>query len=497
MRVDHIPLCPWTGMTHIKPEMPSRGTRLHLRVALATGLAALVSGCGPQSPAPIIDGETGRPLSSANEVAPEAIDARATGGGQALASAPARRETRTGAQPVAASETVAEVSLVQEPQQRSGATDDGEVAGAGAANLDAILGLDPTAPDDRSVVAILLPLSDSNPRRRALAAAMENAARLAMEDVGPDAPRLAAYDTAGGQGGAAEAARRAVSDGAELILGPLLGSSAQEVQPVAREHGVNVITFSTDAAAAGDGVYLIGSLPSAEFRRILRFAAVERGYRTLAAILPSNSYGAAARTALRRVATETGSEIASIVTYDASFESAQQAALDFADLYQSRARLSGGPVAVLVPESGSLLATIAAFLSQRELLDGQVQLLGSGVWDAEATLREDALRGGWFAAPDPRRRAGFSGRYLQRFGSRPPLLASLAYDAAVVAGTLSARGSDEFSGREITDPAGFIGVAGAFRFTREGLNQRSLAILRVDEGGFRIIDPAPEGFPAL
>ena len=124
-----------------------------------------------------------------------------------------------------------------------------------------------------------------------------------------------------------------------------------------------------------------------------------------------------------------------------------------------------------------------------------MQLLGTGVWDAEATIREDALRGGWFAAPDPRRRAEFSRRYVQRYGSRPPLLASFAYDAAVVAGTLAARGgADTFSVSAITDPAGFLGVAGAFRFTGAGLNERALAILRVDEGGFRILDSAPDGF---
>ena len=485
-------------MTNTEPEKPSKRTGLHLRIALVIGLAAFVFACGPQSPAPIIDGETGRPLSSANRGVPRTNDTRATRAARAPAAAPARRVARSEAPSAAESDSVAEVVPVREPRLRSDASGGEKVVRADAGNLDPIVSLDPTASDDRSVIAILLPLTDSNPRRRALAAAMENAARLAMADVGPDAPRLAAYDTAGEQGSAAEAARLAVSDGAELLLGPLLGSSAREIQPIAREHGINVITFSTDAAAAGNGVYLIGSLPSAEFRRILRFAAVERGYRTLAAILPSNSYGAAARSALQRVAMETGSEIASIVTYDANFESAQKAALDFADLYQSRAGLGGRPVAVLVPESGSLLATVAAFLSQRGLLDGRVQLLGTGVWDSEATLREDALQGGWFAAPDPRRRAGFSGRYLQRFGARPPLLASLAYDAAVVAGTLAARERNvAFSGREITDPAGFLGVAGAFRFTRDGLNQRALAILRVDEGGFRIIDPAPEGFPAL
>ena len=480
---------------HEQGKLP-RPTGCRARPILAVCLAVLVVACEPQPPAPVIDGETGQPLASVDGAKQEAV---ATGTAAPVAT-PVEEVAIDQSGPVAESEPERQEVPEPKPQQVAQGSGTPEEPGQVTAveelqELAVLLGPDPVASDGRPVVAILLPLSDTNARRRALAVAMENAARLAMDDLGASAPRLAAYDTAGSPGSAVEAARLAVADGAGLILGPLLGRRAVEIRPIAQQGGVNVIAFSTDASAAGDGVYLMGSLPSAEFRRILRFAAVERGYRTLAAILPGNSYGAAAKSALERVASETGSEIAGILTYDPSFESAQEAALAFADLHQARVGPGGGRVAVLVPESGSLLATLAAFLAQRELLDADVQLLGTGVWDAEATIREDALRGGWFAAPDPRRRAEFSSRYLQRYGSRPPLLASLAYDATVVAGTLAARGGENaFSAAAITDPAGFLGVAGAFRFTRTGLNERALAILRVDEGGFRIIDPAPDGF---
>ena len=480
---------------HEQGKLP-RPTGFHAWTTLAACLVFLVVACEPQPPAPVIDGETGQPLSSVDEANREAV---AT---SAAATVAISVEGVAEDQPGPAAQSGPEVQGVPEPkpqqvaQGSAAAREPGEVtASEELQELAVLLGPDPVASDDRPVVAILLPLSDTNARQRALAVAMENAARLAIDDLGAGAPRLAAYDTAGGSGSAVEAARLAVADGAGLILGPLLGRRAVEIRPIAQRSGVNVIAFSTDASAAGDGVFLMGSLPSAEFRRILRFAAVERGYRTLAAILPGNSYGAVAKSTLERVAAETGSEIAGIITYGSGFESAQEAALAFADLHQARVGPGGGRVAVLIPDSGSQLATLAAFLAQRELLDEDVQLLGTGVWDAEATIREDALRGGWFAAPDPRRRAEFSRRYVQRYGSRPPLLASFAYDAAVVAGTLAARGGeDTFSVSAITDPAGFLGVAGAFRFTGTGLNERALAILRVDEGGFRILDSAPDGF---
>jgi hypothetical protein len=56
--------------------------------------------------------------------------------------------------------------------------------------------------------------------------------------------------------------------------------------------------------------------------------------------------------------------------------------------------------------------------------------------------------------------------------------------------------TDAFSAASITDPGGFFGVNGVFRFTADGLNQRGLAVLEVQPDGFIVVDPAPGGFAA-
>ena len=270
----------------------------------------------------------------------------------------------------------------------------------------------------------------------------------------------------------------------------------REIRPVLRESDTLALAFSTDSGAAGDGVYLVGSLPTGEFRRILRFAAVERGYRTLGAILPDNAYGAVARRALDRVASETGSRVSAVVTYDGSFESARQAALDFADLHQSGLGSGDGRAAVLVPESGSLLATVAAFLSQRGMLDGQLQLLGTGVWDAEATVSRGraARRLVLGAGSEP------EGRVLRALPGalrHPSALARRLRLRRRRRGGRSAprrRRRRDRRGRD-HEPVGVSRTRpGAFRFTRSGLNERALAVLSVEREGFRILDPAPEAF---
>ena len=49
----------------------------------------------------------------------------------------------------------------------------------------------------------------------------------------------------------------------------------------------------------------------------------------------------------------------------------------------------------------------------------------------------------------------------------------------------------------MTQPSGFSGVDGIFRFTPNGLVERGLAVYELEKGGAKVIDPAPKDFRAL
>ena len=90
----------------------------------------------------------------------------------------------------------------------------------------------------------------------------------------------------------------------------------------------------------------------------------------------------------------------------------------------------------------------------------------------------------------------FAQRYHAAYGRSPPRLASLAYDATTLALALAKRGPD-FSTAALTQPTGFSGVDGIFRFTDAGLVERGLAVYELRKGGPAQIDPAPQSFEAL
>ncbi len=340
--------------------------------------------------------------------------------------------------------------------------------------------------------ALLLPLGSPESRDRAMAIAMENAARMALEDIGAGTLNIAVYDTAGD---AAAAAELALKDGAELLIGPLFGSATLEIAPIARRAGIRAISFSNDPSAAGRPVYLIGSVPDQEFARILEFAT-RKGYRSIAALIPDSSYG---NTAIDALARATGSpraqlQATNIQRYTPDFDHARAAARSYAEQQTARG-IDPATTALLLADGGDHLETLVGFLDKEGVSAAETQFLGSGVWDREEVAREESLQGGWFAAPDPSLRAAFSRRYRERYESSPPDRAALAYDAVAIAGVLAdAGGSNPFSDAAIRNPAGFAGVTGAIRFRADGLNERTLAVLEVANGRFRIIDPAPAVF---
>jgi len=142
-----------------------------------------------------------------------------------------------------------------------------------------------------------------------------------------------------------------------------------------------------------------------------------------------------------------------------------------------------------------MLPTVVQTLTANGVDPHRVQLLGTGVWDDARVTNDAELQGAWFAAPDSVGYRNFSARYRHRFGQDPVRTATLAYDAvSLVAALVKTQGSQRFSTEVLTNPSGFSGIDGIFRFRADGTNQRGLAVLRVAPSGPQVVSPAPRAF---
>jgi len=371
---------------------------------------------------------------------------------------------------------------------------------------------EPAAPPSVKV-GLLLPLSGEH---AALGQAMLQSAQIALFDVGFNQFELMPRDTAGTSDGAREAAREVIRDGAQMILGPVFSHSVSAVRSIAGRSNVNVIAFSTDWTKAGSNTFIMGFLPFDQIERIIDFAT-QQGYQRIGVIAPRTAYGNAVVNAYTTIAALSGLQTPEMLRFSPQTGNLAPDIRDFTNYDQRQARkeqmkmqsasmqlaASGQEEfpydAVLMAVGGEQALSVGNLLSHYELPPGKVKRLGTGLLDDPGLANEAGLDRTWFAAPSPRLRQAFEGRFRNIYGYAPPRLSTLAYDATALAAVLARRGLENmgqpaFDRRSIMNPNGFAGIDGIFRFNPNGTAERGLAILEFRRGNIRIVDDAPNTF---
>lgn len=334
-------------------------------------------------------------------------------------------------------------------------------------------------------IGLILPLSAAGNAGLA-AQSMRNAAEMALAEFQNPNIQLLIKDDGGSPQGAAQGAQQALSEGAEIILGPLFAGSVPSVAQLTRPRGTSVIAFSTDSSVAGRGVYLLSFLPESDINRIVDYSA-GIGKRSFAAMVPDNAYGNVVEAAFKQAAGRKNGRVVAFEKYGA----------DRAAAARTVAQSLGQADALLIADDGdSVVATTDALTAAGANLRN-IQLLGTGLWDNPRVFASPVLQGGLYAAPDPSGFRSFAGRYRTKFGGEPVRTATLAYDAvALMAALARTQGAQRFAPETLTNPSGFAGIDGLFRFRSDGTNERGLAVMKVASGGSTPVAGSPKSFGA-
>jgi hypothetical protein len=344
-------------------------------------------------------------------------------------------------------------------------------------------------------VALLVPYGSGDPGREQIARSLENAARLAQADLRNATVDLVVYPTAGTTAGGSAAASQAVAEGAKIIVGPLFSTATAGAQGPASAAGIDILSFSNNASVAGPNVYILGTTFENTADRLVAYG-LARGTRNIGVVYPAGLEGETARNAVTAAVSGRGATLTTAQSYSLSVEGIQAAA---------------GPIAAALTQSGTDAVVLTdgptgglAFISEALRGNGVTgaQFLGMQRWDVSAeTLAVPSLQGGVFAAPDPALVGAFAARYQNAYGESPHELAGLAYDGIAAVGALIAQargqGGSPFSTQRLTQPQGFAGVNGPFRFNPSGRVQRNLAIIEVRGGQAVVTERAARSFDAV
>ncbi len=348
--------------------------------------------------------------------------------------------------------------------------------------------IDPSAPIQ---VALLVPGGSGEAEASAIAASMENAARMAISDLNGVDVQLRVYNTGRDAGRASQMAAAAVADGAKIILGPLDATSANAVGVAVAPANINVLAFSNNTAIAGGNVFVLGNTFGNVSDRLVGYAR-SQGINRYMIVHQDDLAGSVGRDAIATSIRSAGGTVAGVEAYPFS----QEGIFARAPAIVAATNAAGAQAVFVTDNVAGGLPILATSLNDRGLSPSATPLIGITRWDAAPQAASlPGLQNGLFAMADAGREAAFRNRYQATYGSAPHPLASIAYDGIAAIGALAATGDrNALTKGSLTRSSGFAGATGIFRLRSDGTNQRALAVARIANNQVSIVDPAPQSF---
>lgn len=340
-------------------------------------------------------------------------------------------------------------------------------------------------------VALILPGGTGNSTDEMLARNLKQAADLAIADLQGVKIDLRVYNAGSDAATSAAMARKAVDEGAKVILGPVFAEAANAAGVAVAPSGVNVLSFSNNTDIAGGNVFVLGPTFQNTANRLVRYAA-RSGKGRILVVHDQTPAGDLGARAIAAAAARSGASVVGTVNYPFS----QQGVMSAAPQIAAQARSAGATSVFFTADTAGALPLLAQTLPSSGLSSQTAQFVGLTRWDIpSATLSIPGLQGGWFALPDPGLAAQFNARFTAAYGTPPHPIAGLAYDGIAAIGALAKSGrADALSAASLTQGQGFAGVGGVFRLRPDGTNERGLAVAQIQNAQVVVIDPAPRSF---
>ncbi|WP_413872320.1 penicillin-binding protein activator [Albidovulum sp.] len=340
-------------------------------------------------------------------------------------------------------------------------------------------------------VALILPGGSGNSTDEMLARNLKQAADLAIADLQGVRIDLRVYNAGSDAATSAAMAKKAVDEGAKVILGPVFAEAANAAGVAVAPAGVSVLSFSNNTDIAGGNVFVLGPTFQNTANRLVRYAARSGKGRILIVHdqTPAGDLGA-------RAITSAASRSGASVVGTASYPFSQQGVMAAAPQIAGQAKSAGATSVFFTADTAGALPLLAQTLPSSGLSSQSAQFVGLTRWDIpSATLSLPGLQGGWFALPDPGLAAQFNARFAAAYGEQPHPIAGLAYDGIAAIGALAKSGrADALGAASLTQGSGFAGVGGVFRLLSDGTNERGLAVAQIQNAQVVVIDPAPRSF---
>lgn len=380
-------------------------------------------------------------------------------------------------------------------------------------------------------VALLLPLTGIYQN---IGLNMLEAAQLALFQQPNPNILLYPHDTQSTEMGARLAAQKAISDKANIIIGPLTSNHTKAVQNYAQSAGIPILTFSSDSELSKKGVHVFGHEHTFQALTAATMVA-DLDITTTAILAPDTPYGYEMTQQFQNKAIDLGVSITHVAYFNPnSTDQSEQlkklaqeelslkllkdernllerefnivgAAMSDASLtrLEELKTLEPQPIvnfeALYLPVTAEKLPLIASQLAFYDMDNKNVQLIGSALWHDKSVYKNkgEYIKGAYYPAPSEKLMEKLQKDFKQHYNKDLLPISSLAYDAIKL--VTSAYINSDFRPNRLTDefyaPDGYLLSNGPTKLLKNGMTERLYDMYEVRTYSHVSRTQAPLAFP--
>ncbi len=348
----------------------------------------------------------------------------------------------------------------------------------------------PTLRAQESVaIGVLAPLNSGVP---AAAKSVVQGATLAAEEINASggvagaSMTLLVRDDRGTADEAAKQFEHLVNQRVLAVVGPVTDATAVAVSPMAERAGIPLVSPGATGTISysGSSFFRTSLLAEAQTRTLVDFLVRGRRARRFAIIHDSNEYGTLVALAFAQRVKALGREVVGTRLYhDGDTDFARHVTGVIAD---------GADVVFIAgyPDEGALIVTALRARGVRAPIVGSDALYSADLVAWAKGSAEDVLLPAPFVANDPLPAVQeFTGKYRKRYNETPDHFAAQAYDAVKMLAFATRRGGRNAAAVKaaLQGLHKFPGVTGEITLDRWGAPARPVAIARVHQGQFVVV----------
>jgi hypothetical protein len=360
------------------------------------------------------------------------------------------------------------------------------------------------------MVAVLLPITG---KQEAVASSLLQSINLAYQNNKNPHLQIQIYDTKGDKLEAKKMANKAISDGAKVIIGPLLTDETKEVSIITEAANIPLLTLSNDISVLQDTnmVFTLAYLPSIDYEYIINYAIKEKGSKNFAILAPENKYGEVAVATIKASLKNRGIVDPIVATYpqnELKLSPYIQKLITKEDLDKHKAllkklqnkevilnedgtQITGTPFAninfdtLIIADFGSRLSLVSSHLPFVDIDYKSLIILGNSNWDSDEIAKDNFIQGSYYPRYQNRGTTKLGEQYKKYYNKTPSLLDHAVYDAILLVSSLIYMDQDnnlvgEFTKEAILKFNSQVGSLGNIYIREDGITYHNMFVDRIN-----------------